>query len=188
MVTFANILSAATEIILERGVKGLNTNLVAERAAINVGTVYHYFPDKTAILTELFRLQQKQRDDVLFEKLSELATTPDVRGWTRELFELLRQLRLDQPTAVPLRRAFNSIPRLAELDRVETARYARYLAKLLERRFSSVDERRADAVAHLLITISVAVLDSPLMESSGSTMFLDEAVRLVGIYFDDLGH
>lgn len=78
--TFANILDAATSIIMERGVKGLNTNLVAERAGINIGTVYHYFANKNAILTELLGIQQSQRDDVLFEKLDAL---PDTQGVQR---------------------------------------------------------------------------------------------------------
>ena len=59
--TFTSILDAATEIVVELGIQGLNTNIVAERARINIGTVYHYFPDKTAILLELFRLDQQQR-------------------------------------------------------------------------------------------------------------------------------
>ena len=37
--------------MLERdGAAGLTTNRVAERAGVSIGTLYQYFPDKTAIL------------------------------------------------------------------------------------------------------------------------------------------
>ena len=44
------------------GLAGLNTNRIAERAGISVGTLYGYFPDKTAILVALARriLQEDQ--------------------------------------------------------------------------------------------------------------------------------
>jgi len=187
MVTYANILGAATDIILERGIKGLNTNVVAERAGINIGTLYHYFPNKTAILTELFRIQQDRREQVLSEKLDELPDAPDVRQWTAELFALVRQLRMEQPTTVPMRRAFKSVPELAELDHVATNRFADHLAGSLSRRFPGIEPERTSAIAHLLVEISLTVLDSPRVEGEGSTVFLAEAVRLVGAYADELG-
>jgi AcrR family transcriptional regulator len=186
LATFANILDAATDIILERGVKGLNTNLVAERAGINIGTLYHYFPNKNAILSELFGIQQSRRDDVLFEKLDALPDTPDVRRWTTELFEIIRQLRAGEPTTLPLRRAFNSVPELAELDRVATNRYAEHLAGLLSQRFAGIEPRQGHAMANLLIAITLAVLDSPMVEGVDSECFITEAVRLVGAYADEL--
>ena len=78
--TFASILDASTDIIVERGVQGLNTNIVAERAGVNIGTVYHYFPDKTAILVELFRIDQARRMAHLLEKLREVSETPDLNS------------------------------------------------------------------------------------------------------------
>ncbi|MDX5331877.1 MAG: TetR/AcrR family transcriptional regulator, partial [Caulobacteraceae bacterium] len=46
----AAILTAAARILAEGGWTALNTNLVARRAGVSVGSVYEYFPDKTAIL------------------------------------------------------------------------------------------------------------------------------------------
>ena len=44
------ILEAASQILERDGAVGFNTNAVAERAGVSIGTLYQYFPDKTAIL------------------------------------------------------------------------------------------------------------------------------------------
>ena len=44
------ILEAASQILERDGAEGFNTNAVAERAGVSIGTLYQYFPDKTAIL------------------------------------------------------------------------------------------------------------------------------------------
>jgi AcrR family transcriptional regulator len=44
------ILEAASQILERDGADGFNTNAVAERAGVSIGTLYQYFPDKTAIL------------------------------------------------------------------------------------------------------------------------------------------
>lgn len=51
--TVATILEA-TAIILElKGLEKLNTNLVAQRAGVSVGTLYQYFPNKDSLIVAL---------------------------------------------------------------------------------------------------------------------------------------
>jgi len=49
------VLEAAARILEEIGVEGVNTNLVAERAGVSVGSLYQYFPSKESIFAELIR-------------------------------------------------------------------------------------------------------------------------------------
>ncbi len=53
--TVEAILTAATRILVRHGVKGFTTNTVAERAGVSIGSLYQYFPNKDAILSELMR-------------------------------------------------------------------------------------------------------------------------------------
>jgi AcrR family transcriptional regulator len=48
--TWEAIVEAAAQILERRGPDGFNTNAVAERAGVSIGTLYQYFPDKHAIL------------------------------------------------------------------------------------------------------------------------------------------
>lgn len=47
------VLAAAAHILEERGLSGFNTNAVAERAGVSIGSLYQYFPSKDAILVAL---------------------------------------------------------------------------------------------------------------------------------------
>lgn len=44
------IVEAAARILADDGWQGVNTNAIAKRAGVSVGSVYEYFPDKQAIL------------------------------------------------------------------------------------------------------------------------------------------
>ncbi|HEY2710476.1 MAG TPA: helix-turn-helix domain-containing protein [Caulobacteraceae bacterium] len=48
--TFEAIVEAASQILERDGAGAFNTNAVAERAGVSIGTLYQYFPDKQAIL------------------------------------------------------------------------------------------------------------------------------------------
>ncbi len=47
------ILEATARVLAERGYAGTNTNLVAERAGVSVGSVYQYFPHKDSLISAL---------------------------------------------------------------------------------------------------------------------------------------
>lgn len=59
------ILEAAARILEERGLEGYNTNAVAERGGISVGSVYQYFPNKDALTLALIA----RFDDELLERV-----------------------------------------------------------------------------------------------------------------------
>jgi AcrR family transcriptional regulator len=56
------ILEAAARILEEKGPEGFNTNRIAERAGISVGSLYQYYPNKAALL---FRLQERENSATL---------------------------------------------------------------------------------------------------------------------------
>jgi len=47
------VLEAAAQVLEASGDGGFNTNAVAERAGVSIGTLYRYFPDKQSILKAL---------------------------------------------------------------------------------------------------------------------------------------
>lgn len=81
LATWEAIVEAAAQILERRGAAGFNTNEVAERAGVSIGTLYQYFADKHAILAAAARrdlaeaapLQQRQR--ALIEALIAMVET-----------------------------------------------------------------------------------------------------------------
>ncbi|CAN5609759.1 hypothetical protein BH10ACT9_BH10ACT9_58720 [soil metagenome] len=51
--TYERVLDVAAKTFEELGYAGTTTNKVAEAAGISIGTLYHYFPDKDALLYSL---------------------------------------------------------------------------------------------------------------------------------------
>ena len=49
--TVAVILEAAARILEGKGFEGFNTNAIAEKAGVSIGSLYQYFPSKTALLS-----------------------------------------------------------------------------------------------------------------------------------------
>ena len=53
--TYDTIVEGAARILEERGFEGYNTNAIAERAGVSVGSIYQYFPGKDAITAAIIR-------------------------------------------------------------------------------------------------------------------------------------
>lgn len=64
--TVEAIVEAAARILEVKGVEGFNTNNVARRAGVSIGSLYQYFPNKHALIAELLhRSVTSLRDGVV---------------------------------------------------------------------------------------------------------------------------
>ena len=62
--TVSCILEAAAQILEAQGFDGFNTNAVAERAGVSIGSLYQYFPGKDALVIALMRREKERfRED-----------------------------------------------------------------------------------------------------------------------------
>jgi AcrR family transcriptional regulator len=52
------IIEAAAQIIANQGLAGFNTNAVAARAGVSIGSLYQYFPNKDALMVALIHRSQ----------------------------------------------------------------------------------------------------------------------------------
>ena len=77
------ILEASAHILREGGLGALNTNAVAERAGASIGSLYQYFPNKDAILTELIRRKRQIMLDAIRAAARETEGKPFARAIDR---------------------------------------------------------------------------------------------------------
>jgi AcrR family transcriptional regulator len=64
-ITIDAIIEAAAQLIAQQGLDRFNTNAVAERAGVSIGSLYQYFPNKDAIMVALIRRTQDERSAAL---------------------------------------------------------------------------------------------------------------------------
>jgi AcrR family transcriptional regulator len=178
-ITFDRILSVAKEIIVEQGIAALNTNLVAERAGINIGTVYHYFPDKIAILLELSKADRDLRSSYIIDKVSELPSAPDIENWVHEVVELTYKLRTDHPATIELRRAIRSIPELLNADRIRNEEVVTRLNTLYSVRFPNATPARRKMVARVNYETLSGLLDAYGDDVTHDKEFYSEVASMI---------
>jgi AcrR family transcriptional regulator len=59
----ASIIEAAAQVLETQGFEGFNTNAVAERAGVSIGSLYQYFPGKDALTVALMRRETRMFHD-----------------------------------------------------------------------------------------------------------------------------
>jgi AcrR family transcriptional regulator len=69
--TVEALLEAAADILVRHGYAKLTTNRIAERAGVNIASLYQYFPGKDAIVAELRRRHGSEQRAALRQVLAE---------------------------------------------------------------------------------------------------------------------
>ena len=75
-VTVEAILTATTHILVEEGYDKANTNRIAERAGISIGSLYQYFPNKESLMTALMDQHAQEMAELVGTKLDRLFDSP----------------------------------------------------------------------------------------------------------------
>jgi AcrR family transcriptional regulator len=176
--TVEAILQAATYILVKDGWEGFNTNRVAERAGVNIASLYQYFPSKEAIAVELQRRHVEQARRAF----------PPAPGAPRSLKAMLRQMVLagvnEHKVAPRLHRIFSeelpNLARQAQLDPAFLEAWGQRLAPLVRNvpdvaLASEISRIAVHAVIHEIAHERPALLESPLL--------VDELVTLLERYW-----
>lgn len=74
--TVAAILEATTQILTEKGYEKTNTNLIAERAGVSIGSLYQYFPNKKSLIIALREQHSQEIAELLESKFDDLFDSP----------------------------------------------------------------------------------------------------------------
>lgn len=137
----AVIMEAAHDVMRERGIRAITTNAIAEHAGIKIGSIYDYFPNKEAIIAEIYEGKLAQ----VRSFLEAGAENIEWEGWQAQLAGLIREtwtyqlgIGLDR-TIVDASYYYEDLLRIA---RAHSQLFASNYVRLLRRLGSGWDDER----------------------------------------------
>ena len=177
------ILDAATYVLVKGGWERFTTNRVAERAGVNIASLYQYFPNKDSIVAELQRRHSEKIRKVLPAIRPQLESQRDLRGTLRVIIDAVVQ---EHRVAPALHRVFAeelplSARRLAAKEEPTRQGWSDALKPFLR---NVPDRALAMFVARCAVHAAIheAATEQPeLLERSA---FTEEIVTLIERYFD----
>ncbi|MBB1487883.1 TetR/AcrR family transcriptional regulator [Oceanospirillum sp. D5] len=127
------ILDVTGELLEKVGLDDLSTILIAREVGISVGSLYHYFPNKHAIL---YAMAQRWLDDIK-QVMSDMSALPVEEMELEVLLDQMLQLNLKvykrQKAVLMLVQAMFSVPELKELDIQHDDMVISHMAALFKR-------------------------------------------------------
>lgn len=147
------MLAAATELIAERGSDALRMGEVAERAGVSIGSLYQFFPDKTALIGTLVERTNAESRRCIAEGLAAVASEDDFRRAFSELIDIYHALFKAEPVMRDIWSGAQADKALRDVQLAESRRNGTLVAAVLKRLRPDDDpvalERSALVVMHL---------------------------------------
>ncbi|MBL8950070.1 MAG: TetR/AcrR family transcriptional regulator [Myxococcaceae bacterium] len=153
------ILAATAELVQQRGLAAVNTNAIAKRAGLPVGTLYQFFPNREAVLKAVMQTQLEKFDEAVVPLLSASEDEQPLGEQVDRIVDALSKAYLAVPGLATLLQSMKSEPALAASSAENNARIAAVLAELVRRRVPALSPKRARAIS----TAAVEAADGVLM-------------------------
>ncbi|WP_208348347.1 TetR/AcrR family transcriptional regulator [Pseudaestuariivita rosea] len=132
--TVAAILEAAAQILAKDGWDGFNTNVIAKRAGVSIGSLYEYFPNKQALVDAIAEDHLSKGEALVSAASSLLVPTVAPDDIVKILVSGIVELHKDDPE---LHRMLSSEVPISPM-----------LRKRVDKLRATVIERLADALKH----------------------------------------
>jgi len=167
-VTVDAIIQATTYILTEDGWEGLTTNAIAERAGVNIGSLYQYFPNKEAIIAELQRRHAEATHAELHKALNLLPEQPSLK----EALTLVVEMLINEHRVAPAvhKAITEELPRTVRCMLEEEEQLRRQILESLKPFMRNVPDPdlaiymvsvAAEAIIHDVTAERPALLDQP---------------------------
>jgi AcrR family transcriptional regulator len=146
------ILDVAEELFIADGYTATTTNAIAARATVPIGSLYQFFPDKSAILQALaLRYNSLLRQRLIELDAVELGTLP-MAAYVDRIIDTTNQFFTDCPGyhAIFIE-AQSALPELEEIEETADAQLIQDLAASLTKRNASLEPADYDAIAFVIV-------------------------------------
>ena len=157
--TYEKILNATAQLLDEVGLDGINTNLIADTADVNISAVYKYFPNKYAILSTLaVRLNDKQTALTL-EYLDGIEVSTRWQDIVRGMIDTMVKGTRKEKGLIALQSAMLGSPELKAIYRHSNEEVAKVFLKAFEKTGIKLPANKKELIGTCIGEIVPAMLD-----------------------------
>ncbi len=128
---FDKILASAEALLCEKGAEGFRMSELVERSGVPFGSLYQYFPDKTAVLGTLAERHNAEGRACVAAELGALHAPSDLPVVLARITDGFYRMYQDYPVMRALWQATQADPVLQRLDAQDGARLAALLGDAL---------------------------------------------------------
>lgn len=175
------IIEAATYILTRVGWEGLTTNAIAERAGVNIASLYQYFPNKEAVIAELQRRHAIETRSDARKALEQLPKRPSLRDVLKALVELSVQEHRIAPAVH--RAIYDELPRTVRYLEEDKEQLRRQFLEIIEPFMHHVPD--PDLATYMMSIAAHAIIHTVTAERPkllDEAIFVEELVTLLENY------
>ena len=183
--TVDRICVAAAEILQEAGWEAFNTNAVASRAGVSITAIYSYFPDKYAIVNEVFTRMSERRMAIIAPFVQALETQA-LESTFFEGLKVIAQLRIDEPAGLTMRAIYQAVPELRSADREDDHRMSAQLARVFRIRNPRLPEDKATELAFNVVVALTAAVDYSVHGGVRNDELLQTQTHMAVLYINEV--
>jgi AcrR family transcriptional regulator len=178
--TVERILASTAALLDEVGFDDLTTNLIAERADLNVASVYKYFPNKYAVL---MALAERLRDEQLELLARQLRPEGDWRTELAALLDAYVELYLQRPGFAELTAVMASSTPLREAEEASLAAETKMIAERMAAYGIQATASEREAMARVMLEAARGVFSLlPRSRPARRKRLMQELRRMLEAY------
>lgn len=155
---FEHILKCATELLAEKGPDAFRMSELVERSGVAFGSLYQYFPDKTAVIGTLAERYNAVGHDCVQRDLASVKTVRDLHPALCRITDSYYRMFTEEPVTRDIWRATQADRALQKLDEADVDFLAGLLADTLRRIAADTPRPALQAWARLIMTVIAAAV------------------------------
>jgi AcrR family transcriptional regulator len=161
------ILQGARELICESGAESLKMSELAARAGISIGSLYQYFPERSAVVAALAQRYNEHGVECVRETLKNVASAEALRRALCDVVDGYYEIFLTEPVMRDIWAGALADKSLQSIDEEDCRAHAALIRDAMRRAFPKSRKTFEDE-AHLLSTLISAVVRYAVVQESES--------------------
>ena len=173
---FERILECAAELMAEKGSEAFRMSDVVERTGVPFGSLYQYFPDKTAIIGTLAERYNAIGRACVEQELAVVRSVKDLHPALCRIVDGYYRMFIDEPVMRDIWQATQADRALQKLDEDDGAYLSGLLRDALKRIAPEADAATRSAFSQLTMTLIAAAVRHAI------TLKPKEADRVIALF------